>query len=449
MKVLLVSANTLTSPYPVYPLGLDYIRESLSPRHQVEIADMNVLKDIQALKKTVEGFAPDIVGISIRNIDSTDASAPCGFSENYAKIAEAVRQVSDAPLVLGGCGFTIFPRELMSLLKADYGICGEGERLGLFLDALEKNEDLSLVPGLVTPGNCQPVPPPWEGVFKRSHPAAGKRLEFYLKNGGMLNLQTKRGCRFRCVYCTYPHIEGRRLRLVAPEEVAETAHRLQQAGAKYFFITDSAFNVDIEHSLQVAKAFMKRRISIPWGAFFAPVALPPDYFRTMADAGLTHVEFGTESLCDSVLSAYQKPFRTARVFQAHQEALDAGLYVAHYFLLGGPGETAESLEQTFSNIDKLKKTALFFFPGMRIYPHTDLYRIAVDEKKIEPSRNLLEPVFYEPGSISLKEIAEKIAERAENRPNWIAGAGGEQAADIVSRMYKRGFSGPLWEYLIR
>jgi radical SAM superfamily enzyme YgiQ (UPF0313 family) len=449
MKVLLISANTLTSPYPVYPLGLDYVSNALSPRHEVEIADMNVLKETMALQYTIKQFAPDIVGISVRNIDSTDASAPCGFSDNYAEIARAVRQASDAVLVLGGCGFTIFPREMMALLKADYGICGEGERLVLFLDALEKKEDLTRIPGLVTIGAPKPPPSPWEGVLKRSRPTAGKNLDFYLKNGGMLNLQTKRGCCFRCVYCTYPHIEGHRLRLIPPEEVAETAFWLQQAGAKYFFITDSAFNVDIEHSLMVAEAFMKKEISIPWGAFFAPVPLPVDYFKTMADAGLRHVEFGTESLCDSVLLAYQKPFQAAHVFRAHQEAVNAGLYVAHYFLLGGPGENPQSMKQTFSRIDKLKKTVLFFFPGMRIYPHTDLFRIAVEEKKIEPSQKLLEQVFYEPDSISLTEIAEKIAERAESRPNWIAGAGGEQAASIVSRMYKRGFSGPLWEYLIR
>jgi hypothetical protein len=117
--------------------------------------------------------------------------------------------------------------------------------------------------------------------------------------------------------------------------------------------------------------------------------------------------------------------------------------------MGGPGENPESLERTFCNIEKLRKTVLFFFPGMRIYPRTDLYRLALAEKKIGRSQDLLEPVFYEPDSMTLREIDEKISERAEGRPNWIAGAGGEQAARVVARMYGRGFSGPLWEYLIR
>ncbi|MCI5120138.1 MAG: B12-binding domain-containing radical SAM protein, partial [Candidatus Electrothrix sp. AUS4] len=104
---------------------------------------------------------------------------------------------------------------------------------------------------------------------------------------------------------------------------------LEAAGAKYLFLTDSAFNSDVEHSLAVAKAFQKAGLSIPWGGFFAPVRLPADYFTVMADAGLAHVEFGTEALSDTMLKNYRKPFRVQDVFAAYQQALDAGLHTAH------------------------------------------------------------------------------------------------------------------------
>jgi radical SAM superfamily enzyme YgiQ (UPF0313 family) len=453
MKVLLVSPNTSHSPYPVYPLGLDYLYGAISEGRDVEIADMNVLKTTEALRKVLGRFNPDVVGISIRNIDNTDLSDPYGFYGENVKIADVVRENSKALLVLGGCGFTIFPRELMALLKADYGIVGEGERFASFLQAIEKNEDEILIPGVVknpfTELRQRKFPPPWDGVFGRKFTADRTHVNFYLEKGGMLNLQTKRGCRFKCVYCTYPHIEGRKLRLVPPEKAAETALELQNAGATYFFITDSAFNVDIAHSLEVARAFIKRKISIPWGAFFAPVRPPSDYFRIMADAGLTHVEFGTESLSDDVLLSYQKPFRASHVFTAHQEAVDAGLYAAHYFLMGGPGETPESVEQTLANIDKLKKKVVFFFAGMRIYPHTDLYEIALRQGKIDRKQNLLEPVYYKPDSLDPALIVEKIKKMAKSRPNWMVGSGGEETLSILSKMFARGFTGPLWEHLIR
>lgn len=281
--------------------------------------------------------------------------------------------------------------------------------------------------------------------FYRDYP----HIPFYLKNGGMLNLQTKRGCNFNCIYCTYPHIEGKKLRLFAPEEVADTALRIQKAGAGYFFITDSAFNGDYDHSTAVARAFRKAGVSIPWGAFFAPTRPPQGYYGILADAGLTHVEFGTESLSDHVLESYRKPFRTEHVFCAHEAARVARLHVAHYFLLGGPGEDRDSVERTLSNADKLDKAVFFFFCGMRIYPNTALYDMAVASAHLSASRDLMAPVFYQSPAISGQEIVKRVEAHAAGRINWVAGSGESLTARIIPRMHARGHVGPLWEHLIR
>jgi radical SAM superfamily enzyme YgiQ (UPF0313 family) len=274
-------------------------------------------------------------------------------------------------------------------------------------------------------------------------------IDFYLQHGGMLNLQTKRGCPFNCIYCSYPHIEGRRMRLREPAEIAADAVRRQDAGAKYLFITDSAFNADPAHSLAVAQAFRSKGLSIPWGGFFAPIRLPEGYFDTLAGCGLKHVEFGSESLCDSVLKAYRKPFGVDQVFEAHRLAVGAGLHVAHYFLFAGPGESERTLRTSLANIERLAKTLVFLFCGMRIYPHTELYERAVAEGQIEPHQSLLAPCFYRPPGLTIQRAAEMIAEQARGRPNWIHAAGGQATKEILERLYRKGFSGPLWEYLIR
>jgi radical SAM superfamily enzyme YgiQ (UPF0313 family) len=234
-----------------------------------------------------------------------------------------------------------------------------------------------------------------------------------------------------------------------PAEIAAAARGLQASGAQYFFITDSVFNADCAHSIAVAEAFKKSGVSIPWGAFFAPLKQPGDYFQIMADAGLTHVEFGTDSLSNAVLASYHKPFRDQQVFRAHQAAIDAGLYVAHYFLLGGPGENPQTLRETLSGISSLEKSALFFFCGMRIYPDTALYDIAVKEGQIAEGRSILEPVFYHSPFIDSDEIVRQIQKKANKRLNWVIGAGGEETAKIINRLYQRGHCGPMWEYLIR
>lgn len=455
MKILLISANYLKAPYPVYPIGLDYVAQALSPAHEVRVVDVHGVDGSgwsgpDGLGEQIQGFGPEIVGLSLRNADNTDITGPAGFVAPYRDLVQKIQGISDARIVLGGSGFAIFPREMLAFTRADYGIIGEGERIRGLVDALQEGNDPGGLPGVICREEVNPAPPePWPHSFERRFDPDAPHLRYYLKKGGMLNLQSKRGCPFRCVYCTYPYLEGRGMRRIDPEKAAQTAIELERAGAKYLFITDSAFNADYEHSAAVAAAFQKAGLSIPWGGFFTPTAPPEDYYPKLADAGLTHVEFGTESLSDQVLSAYRKPFQRAQVFGAHKSAVDAGLHTAHYLLLGGPGEDGETLSETLSHVDKLPKTVLFVFCGMRIYPHTALYEIAVREGQISPVENLLTPVFYRPPGIEPEAVIERVRRWAQGHPNRVIGGGGEETAGILDTMYERGYTGPLWEHLIR
>ncbi len=446
MKILLISPNTHTTPYPVYPIGLDYVAGALDKKHQVTIADLNIVEK-DALQQLIIEFSPDIIGLSLRNVDNTEIGNPLFFIEKQKELLSWLRSLSQAVIVCGGAGFTILAREIFDKLQPDYGIVGEGERFAQLVDALENDLPVDNIPGLITATHSED-PVPWKGQQSRSL-ATNDHTQFYVDHGGMLNLQSKRGCSFQCIYCPYPHIEGSKHRRVDAKIVAETALNLQKQGAKYFFITDSAFNSDISHSLQVAEAFRELGVTIPWGGFFAPIKLPTDYFTTLKACGLSHIEFGTESLSDVMLKNYQKPFRVKDVFAAHKQAVEADIHVAHYFLLGGPGESGQTLAETLDKVEELQKTVHFFFTGMRIYPHTKLFEIAIKEGKIREETNLLEPLYYESNTISPDDIETQVTARAAERINWVVGSGGETAATIVSRMHKRGFSGPLWEFLIR
>jgi radical SAM superfamily enzyme YgiQ (UPF0313 family) len=224
---------------------------------------------------------------------------------------------------------------------------------------------------------------------------------------------------------------------------------LQDAGARYLYITDSTFNGDYGHSLAVAQAFKKAGISIPWGAFFTPTKPPADYYRLLADAGLQHVEFGTEALSDPMLGAYRKPFNLEDVLLAHRLAAEAGLYIAHYLMLGGPGEDESTLRETLNNAADLGKAVYFVFSGIRIYPHTHLYDLALREGQISPSMDLLKPAFYWSSALDRQQAMDIVADHTEGLSNWLVGSGADKTARILARMYARGRVGPLWEYLVR
>lgn len=448
MKVLLVSTNKVTEPHPSYPIGLDYVTSAISPPHQVNTVDMNELEDGSTLAGVVCRYLPDVIGLSIRNIDNVDFANVKIFIDEIRELISIIRKHSKGLIVLGGSGFTIMPGELMNLLDADYGIIGEGERLRLLLEALERNENASGLPGIVTKESPIEFPEPWSQPFPRGVFPNNSYTSFYLKRGGILNLQTKRGCPFKCVYCTYPHIEGKGFRFHLPEEVACTARMLQDAGARYLYVTDSTCNGNYEHSLEVAAAFKKAGVSIPWGGLFVPTPAPHDYYSILADAGLAHVEFGTEALSDRVLESYGKPFRIKDVFSSHRKALAAGLHVAHYLMLGGPGENEDTLKETLAVADSLEKTAFFVFSGVRIYPHTALYAIALEEKQIESNWNPLEPRFYCSPLLQLEAVMELVKDHAGRRSNWVIGTGPYQMFKNIARLHARGRVGPLWERLI-
>jgi radical SAM superfamily enzyme YgiQ (UPF0313 family) len=446
MIVALISANQVTVPYPVYPLGVDLVAAALAERHEVHVVDL-LGSSTEEVERSIVELSPDLVGIAIRNIDNTDASSAESFVDGYRQLVRAVRRATPAPLVLGGAGFTIFPAALMRELQADYGIVGEGESLALLLEALERGQDPLAVPGVVTPAAPARPSRPLSALRART-----SRLHLdpavYLRSGGILNLQTKRGCPFRCAYCTYPQIEGRQLRARPPREVALEARTLQEAGARFLFVTDGTFNADPDHNLQVALAFRQQGVSIPWGAFFAPTAPAAGYFEALAGAGLTHVEFGTESLSERGLAALGKPFRVDDVRQAHAAARAARLNVAHYFLLGGPGEERSTLDETLTKAQELRDCILFFFCGVRIYPGTPLFQQACREGQVSPDQDLLEPVFYRPAGLASIDLEALLREWGRGRLDWIYGAHAQKLGDLVSRMHRRGHTGPLWEKLI-
>ncbi|MCL4558055.1 MAG: radical SAM protein [Deltaproteobacteria bacterium] len=451
MKVSLLATNRLTAPYPVYPIGLDYVAGAITPLHTADIIDLCCDgSDPDTIEARIREFAPDIVGLSLRNVDTSDSINAQNFIDYYKDVLAMVRRVTHAPVVLGGSAFSIFPEQFMQALGAEYGIAGDGERLAQLLAALEQGDDVSSLPGVIVQGtkmngNCSL----WEGAVTRSFDKNRPYLGYYLKNGAILNIQTKRGCPFKCIYCTYPLIDGGVMRCFEPESVGRMARELQDAGAKFIYITDSSFNADVDHSIAVAEAFARNGVGVPWGGFFTPRHLPADYFRRMADCGLTHVEFGTDSLCDATLSSYHKPFRLEQVLESHRMACDAGLFVAHYLIVGGPGENEQTLGETLDNAEKLKQTVLFFFFRMRIYPGTLLHTIALNEGNPEYNDVFSRQVFYQTDPLWNDALVRTVRERSHGRANWVTGSGGENMEKVVSRMYRKGYTGPLWEKLIR
>jgi radical SAM superfamily enzyme YgiQ (UPF0313 family) len=449
-RVLLISTNRCATPDIVFPLGLSFLNAALRQAgHDVRWLDY--LADTQPLREVLAEFRPDYVGVSVRNIDDVLIRKRETYFNQLGDISSAVREVHPCPVILGGSGFSIFPAQLLALTGADFGIQGEGEASFLALmAALASGAEVSQIPGLVHRRGPEVVVNPQSpapGAHRLETADLPDRLvEHYLRNAGMLNLQTQRGCAHTCGYCTYPLIEGRAHRSRPPEVVAEEMALLESRGAKYVFVVDSVFNSSPRHVQQVCEALIRRKLAIRWGCFLRPQGLTSDLLELMSRAGLAHIEFGSDSFCDAVLAAYGKRLRLDDILESSELARRQQIDFCHFLICGGPGETADTLQATYENSLKLNGAVIMAVVGMRIYPGTALHDRAIREGYISPETDLLTPNYYLAPGLAEAQIFGTLQQFAQQSPNWVIGDPTPAYARLVERLRARGVPGPLWSY---
>ena len=442
MKVLLISSNTATSPYPVYPLGMATIAAALRRAgHETAMFDWLTAEESQeAWREALRHHKPGLVGISIRNLDNVNLLNEKRYTAVVAGLVQAVREELGVPVVLGGSGYSLLPEIVLRESGADYGIVGEGERL--IVDLVE-----AITQGrLPVAGTILRDSAPIEGSTLRGAFYDPDILGSYLRAGSITPIQTKRGCNLRCAYCSYPALEGGALRTRPARDVVDDIEKLQsEHKTSYVFLTDSVFNDDQGAYLEVLREMKRRRVSIPWSAFLKPTGITEDVAALMRETGLAAAELGSDAATDATLRGLRKSFRFADVVSANDLLMKQGIAVAHYFMFGGPGETPDTVREGIQNIRGLRCTAAFVFLGIRILPHTELHQIALREKVIAPDCDLLEPVYYLSPATERAWVEKTLTQAFEGLLHVVFPP--DALDDKLQLLHKLGYAGSLWELL--
>jgi lipid biosynthesis B12-binding/radical SAM protein len=440
----LLSSNISSDPYPVYPLGMAVVAAALNNAgHLVHQYDHLVsgCSEIH-LRETLKEFNPDFVGISLRNIDNVDsfsAESEWYLAENR-QLVDLIRQETAAPIIVGGSGFSIMPVDILDYLAADYGVVGEGERA--LCDLVSDLEQGHAVPRIVN-GNrsylsgTDMVSPCWDTVLVR----------YYSEHSGMVNLQTKRGCAYNCNYCSYPQLEGKRLRFKDPAKIVdEIQHLKQMMGVDTIFFTDSVFNDIAGHYLEFAEELLLRNLNIHWYGFFRPQGMGSTELRLLKRSGLSAMEVGTDAASDATLTGLNKQFNFEEVIQFNQVCLKEGIPSAHFIIFGGPNETFETVEEGLVNIQKLEQCVVFAFAGIRIHPNTELYDRALREGIVGKKDSLLKPVYYFSPNLDPILMNAKIVKAFHGRRDRIFPP--SEGLVRMATMNRFGYRGLLWDRLI-
>lgn len=422
MKVLLISANTEQINMPTLPLGLACVAEATRRAgHEMRLLDLMDKSDAEtAVRKDIEVFRPHVIGISVRNIDDQNMENPRFLLNQAKRVVESCRAVSDVPIVLGGAGYSIFPDGVLEHLKADMGIQGEGEAaFPMLLDHMERKQPLLDLPNLYLrglglqggrtfPGDLDAFPLPDPRLL------SGSLLE---EAELWLPVQTRRGCPMRCSYCSTETIEGCLIRKRSPEPVVEWLAQWMERGIHRFQFVDNTFNLPPSYARTLCSQIVKAGLHINWRCILYPGNVDEILVQAMARAGCKAVSLGFESGNNRILKGMNKRFGPEQIRKVSRMLGDHGIARMGFLMLGGPGETRESAEESLGFADSLELETLRVVIGIRIYPHTKLARIAAEEGRIGKDESLLFPRFYMVRGLE-KWLRKTVGEWMKDRPHW-------------------------------
>jgi radical SAM superfamily enzyme YgiQ (UPF0313 family) len=457
VRVLLVSANQEKSPDPVAPLGLCYVATATADAgHDVHVVDLCFRPDVEtAIADGVSALRPDVIGVALRNVDNCAWPDTVSYLPHYRRVVDACRAVSEAPVVLGGSAFTTMPAYYLDALDVPYGVVGEGEvAFTELLARLDAGLDASDVGGVASRGRDGAVritPPAWEPALDRLR--ADRRwmdVGLYFARGGMANVQTKRGCHFKCTYCAYPVIEGRGMRLRDPARVADEVRTLlDEHGIDQFFIVDSIFNAPRGYAERIAEALRPLGRRIRWSCFVGPGNFSGELCDLLMEAGCQSVDFGTDAAATATLRGFRKSFTVDDILAASAVCRSRGLPFCHSLVFGGEGETWDTVAQTIAVMDECRPTAVNAMCGVRVYPETPLARTLLARGEVPDPSVFYEPwFFFSPG---VREgLAEHVARAARERGNWLLpGNKVNDEEQLFATLRGRGLKGDLWRYVTR
>lgn len=446
MRVLIISASREFIHVMVAPIGEACIAAALLEYgHEVRIVELVHSEDFRrSIEDAVWDFRPQLVGISLRNIDSATYPGNLFFYLPARNVIIFTRDLinGDVPVVLGGAGFSLFPEEILRNVGLSLGVIGEGELVfAEIARRIERGED----PRGIERGVCFldehgtfRQRPPWivEDLDSLPLPArtlihnVGYRLPLTEDGSAWGNVQTKRGCNKDCIYCSYRYLEGRSVRYRGPERVADEIEvMVKELGIRKLFIVDSLLNLDAQHLHRMCEAILARSLDVEWAANVAPDIRLLKLLPLMKRSGAAHLAVGIESLSGEMLAALGKDRVEDDALAMARACAELEIEHLTHILLGGPGETVATVRATLERLDSIEPYSRggwqgdadgIIFTGLRIYPHTRLQRLAEEQGLIPRGASLLKPRFYISPTISEVELFEEVRSFCDAHPRWMA-----------------------------
>ena len=442
-KVLLVNSNLETLPYPVAPLGISLLASTIKNRYNVKIFDATFNSEIDLLK-LIEEFKPDFIGIGLRNIDNvTMRDSKWYLKEVKDKIVEPIKNKFHTPIIMGGSGFSIAPKEILEYFNIDYGVYGEGEKvLPELLKKLEnKSTDINLN-GVLTKDNLNDTFIDYDkGDLYIPKANIDTFINFdHYKQRGNYPIQTKRGCTHKCIYCSYPNIEGGSYRLrpvhEIVDEIEETNSRIP--GVVFEFV-DSTFNSPLKHAINICKEIIHRKLDVKLRTMGVnPGEVTKELIELMKQAGFAQIDCTPDSASEVMIKSFRKNFTKKKLIECANTIQKYNMPTMWFFMIGAPGETEETILETFDFIDHYisDEDLVHITEGIRIIPNTKLYDIAIQQNVITKEQNVIEPMYYVDPNLGKENLSKILEREIQKRSNVLNSIDTAPSPELMQKTLK-------------
>ena len=458
--------NTNIARPPVSPVGLEYVAEALLEAGlPVSVLDLSFEADWkEALRSALAADEPVAVGLTVRNTDDCCFATRSSFLPWIREVVAEVKEITKLPVFLGGVGFSTLPQATLTITQADFGIEGDGEEIATaVVHCLRKRQDPRHLPNVVYRQDGRVNRNPRVDVDLRHLPLPRRRLfakQRYEQLVGMVGVETKRGCPGRCIFCADPVAKGARVRLRPPHMVAAELKDLLEQGVSWFYLCDSEFNLPLGHAKEVCQALIKKGLAdrIRWYTYCSPTPFDAELARLMKRAGCAGINFGVDSLSQEQLQRLGRSHSPEDVYELVQLLSREGMNYMFDFLLGGPGETPETVKTTIEKVREWDVPLAGIAAGVRVYPGTPLaeaiasgaLREGLHPKAVE---NPAQPLFYLSPYLG-QDVSTLIGELVGGDPRFLvlaepggAGSYNYAGAGKLSQLIQRGARGAYWDIL--
>jgi anaerobic magnesium-protoporphyrin IX monomethyl ester cyclase len=411
-KVALVNTPLLegVAHHPLFPpLGLAYMAAVLEKNNfEVSIFDCPVCEiDHDKLKDSLAALQPDIVGVG--SMTPTIESAL-----KSARVAKEV--LPHAKVLMGGPHATFTDQQILTDEPAvDVVVRGEGEETLLELaQQAPSMPRLDEVKGITYRKDGHIVQTPTRPFIQDldALPLPAYHYipvdKYRILGRKLLPVMSSRGCPFQCSFCVASQMFGAGFRGRNPKLVLDELEWLRdEYGAEGISFQDDTLTFNRKRILDICDGIIERNIQLPWGCGTRADTVTKEILAKMQKAHCNEVCFGVESGCQRMRDKLKKRVTTEQCESAIKWAKDAGIFVTVSVILGYPGETKETLQETLDFVRKVEPDDVWLCHATP-YPGTEL-RALVESNGWKMSQdwklyNTMNPIFEDP-ELPAKEIA--------------------------------------------